>query len=431
MKKILQGARVIDFSQGIDKVKDVLIVDGKIAAVDDKVQISGADIIDVSGMILTPGLVDIHVHLREPGYEYKEDICSGAKSAAAGGFTTIACMPNTNPPLDNAALIEFVKTKAEKAGQVRVLPIGCVSKGLKGAEITEMGDMVKSGAVAFSDDGKPVADSALMRKAMLYASMFDKVIIDHCEEPSLFKEGQINEGYISTLLGLKGIPVSAEEIMVARNIILAKELDTRIHIAHVSTRGSVELIRRAKAQGVRVTCEATPHHLVLTEEAVMNYNTNAKVNPPLRTNEDVRALLEGLIDGTVDVIATDHAPHSLDEKDVEFDGAAFGISGLETALGLVLTHLVGPGKLSIPQAIGKMTCGPAGVLGLDAGTLQVGKPADITIFDPNLEWTVDSSKFVSKGKNTPFNGWNINGKAIITIVGGKFVYVDENVKKFQ
>jgi dihydroorotase len=424
MKKLLKGARVIDPGQDLDSTKDVLIVDGCIADIKEKIEISDAEVMKLSGMIVTPGLIDMHAHFREPGYEYKEDIESGSRSAAAGGFTAVACMPNTKPPIDNAALVEFVKSRASKAGKIKILPIGCVSKGQEGKEITEMGDMAQAGAVAFSDDGKPVADSSLMRKAMVYASMFDRVIIDHCEDPALFEGGQMNEGRVSTLLGLAGIPVAAEEIMVARNMLLAREMGTAVHIAHISTKGSVELIRKAKSEGVRVTCEVTPHHLTLTEESVMGYDTNAKVNPPLRTQEDLKALLEGLKDGTIDAIATDHAPHHFDEKDLEFDKAAFGLVGLETALGLVLTKIVSEGGLTLNTAVKKMTSGPAGVLGLELGTLRIGAPADITVIDPNLVWTVDKDKFFSKGRNTPFNGWELKGKAVMTIVDGKTVYLE-------
>ena len=424
MKKVLKGGRMIDPSQKIDDIKDVLIVDGKIADIKDNIELSEVEKIDISGKILTPGLIDIHVHFREPGYEYKEDIESGSKSAVAGGFTAVACMPNTNPPIDNAALVEFVRNQGLRAGKAKVLPIGCVSKGMKGKEITEMGDMVSSGAVAFSDDGKPVANGSLLRQAMVYAAMFNKVVIDHCEETSLFEGGQINEGYTSTLLGLTGIPKAAEEIMVARNIILAKEMGTRIHIAHVSTKGSVELIRRAKADGVKVTCEVTPHHLILTEEAVQGFDTMAKVNPPLRTAEDVTALISGLKDGTIDAVVTDHAPHHMDEKDVEFDQAAFGLVGLETSLGLMLTHMVSEDKLSMAELIDKMTCGPARVLDLDLGTLKIGSSADITVIDPELMWTVDRNEFVSKARNTPFDGWKLRGKAIMTIVDGELVHTN-------
>jgi dihydroorotase len=429
MKKLLRGARVIDPSQDLDTIKDVLIVNGSIADIKEKIEISDAEVTDLSGMIVTPGLIDIHAHFREPGYEYKEDIESGSKSAAAGGFTAVACMPNTKPPIDNGSLVEYVKSKVSKVSKIKILPIGCVSKGQEGKEITEMGDMAQAGAVAFSDDGKPVADSSLMRKAMVYASMFDRVIIDHCEDPSLFEGGQINEGRVSTLLGLTGIPAAAEEIMVARDILLAREMGTRVHIAHISTRGSVELIRKAKSDGVMVTCEVTPHHLTLTEEAVRGYDTNAKVNPPLRTQEDLKALLEGLKDGTIDAIATDHAPHHIDEKDLEFDKAAFGLVGLETALGLVLTKIVGEGGLSLNKAVEKMTSGPAKILGLHMGTLKIGATADITVIDPNRVWTVDKDKFFSKGRNTPFNGWELRGKAVMTIVDGRVVYSDTNVGK--
>ncbi|MFY9218679.1 MAG: dihydroorotase, partial [Tepidanaerobacteraceae bacterium] len=381
MKTLLKGARLLDPGQNFDAIMDILIVDGKIAEIKPDINISDTEIIDLSGKLATPGLIDMHVHFRDPGYEYKEDIESGSMSAAAGGFTAVACMPNTNPPLDNSSLIEYVKSKASKVGKVKVLPIGCVTKGQKGEEITEMGDMARAGAVAFSDDGKPVASASLMRKAMVYAAMFDRLIIDHCEDPSLFEGGQINEGRVSTLLGLMGIPSACEEIMVARDILLAREMKTPVHIAHISTRGSVELVRWAKREGVKVSCEVTPHHLTLTEEAVMDYDTNAKVNPPLRTKEDLEALLEGLKDGTVDAIATDHAPHHIDEKDLEFDKAAFGLIGLETALGVILTKVVGENGIPLNTVIEKMTVGPAKVLGLDMGTLKVGGPADITVID--------------------------------------------------
>jgi dihydroorotase len=429
MKKLLRGARIIDPSQNLDDTRDILIINGCIAEIKEKIEISDVEETDLSGMIVTPGLIDMHAHFRDPGYEYKEDIESGSKSAAAGGFTAVACMPNTKPPIDNGALVEYVKSKASKVSKIKILPIGCVSKGQEGKEITEMGDMAQAGAVAFSDDGKPVADSSLMRKAMVYASMFDRVIIDHCEDPALFEGGQINEGRVSTLLGLTGIPAAAEEIMVARDILLAKEMGTRVHIAHISTKGSVELIRKAKSEGVRVTCEVTPHHLTLTEEAVRNYDTNAKVNPPLRTQEDLKALLEGLKDGTIDAIATDHAPHHIDEKDLEFDKAAFGMVGLETALGLIQTKVVEEGGLYINKAIEKMTSGPAKILGLHMGTLKIGATADITVIDPNRVWTVDKDKFFSKGRNTPFNGWELRGKAVMTIVDGRVVYSDTNVGK--
>lgn len=421
MTLILKGARIIDPSQNLDEILDILIENDKIAQIGKNLNISDAKIINLENHIITPGLIDIHTHLREPGYEYKEDIKSGSSSAIAGGFTTICCMPNTNPPLDNAALIKYVKDQGIEANKARVLPIGCVSKGQKGKEMAELGDMANAGAVAFSDDGKPVYDSSLMRKAMLYAQMFDKIIIDHCEEQNLSHLGHVNEGKISVQMGIEGIPSSAEDTMVARNILIAKELDCPVHIAHVSTKTSVELLYQAKAQGIKVSAEATPQHLLLTEEAVKGYNTMAKVNPPLRTNEDVKALQKALADGIIDIIATDHAPHHFDEKDVEFDKAAFGMVGLETALGLVLTHLVGTGKLSLSDMVERMSTAPARLLGLNLGTLAPESPADITVIDPELSWTVDPDKFYSKGKNTPFKDCKLTGKAVMTIVNGKIV----------
>lgn len=425
MKVLLKGARVLDPSRGLDGILDVLIEGERIAMIGENLKDEDAKVIDLSGLLLVPGLVDMHVHLRDPGLEYKEDIESGAKSAAAGGFTAIACMPNTVPPVDNAAMVSYIASKAERVGLSRVLPIGCISKGREGRELAEMGEMAMAGAVAFSDDGNCVSDASLMRRALMYAGDFGKVVIDHCEDPTLSAGGVMNEGYVSTLLGLPGIPRSAEEVMVARDVILAKETGAPVHIAHVSTKGSVEIIRRAKAEGIPVTCEVAPHHLVLTEDAVMGYNTNAKVNPPLRTEEDVQALIEGLKDGTIDAIASDHAPHSMDEKDVEFDKAAFGISGLETSLGLVLTFLVGPGKLSLEEVVEKMSANPARILKIEGGALKEGALADITVIDLKKKWAVESAKFFSKGKNTPFEGWELKGKAVMTMVGGRIVYSEK------
>ncbi|SHM84019.1 dihydroorotase [Caldanaerovirga acetigignens] len=425
MKVLLKGARVLDPSRGLDGIMDVLIEGERIAMIGENLKDEDAKVIDLSGLLLVPGFVDMHVHLRDPGLEYKEDIESGAKSAAAGGFTAVACMPNTVPPVDNAALVSYILSKGQKAGFSRVLPIGCISKGREGKELAEIGEMASAGAVAFSDDGNCISDASLMRRALMYAGDFGKVVIDHCEDPALSAGGVMNEGYVSTLLGLPGIPRSAEEVMVARDVILANETGARVHIAHVSTKGSVEIIRKAKAQGIPVTCEVAPHHLVLTEDAVMGYNTNAKVNPPLRTEEDVEALIEGLKDGTIDAIASDHAPHSMDEKDVEFDKAAFGISGLETSLGLILTFLVGQGKLSLEEAVKKMSVNPARILGIEGGSLKEKAPADITVIDLNKRWTVESDKFFSKGKNTPFEGWELKGKAVMTIVRGKIVYAEK------
>lgn len=429
MAIVLKGAKVIDPSQKIDQKVDILINNGKIAAVKKDINISETKTIDISGKILTPGLIDMHVHLREPGFEYKEDIETGAMSGAAGGFTTLCCMPNTNPPIDNSALVRYIKSRSDEVAKSKVLPIGCVSKKQEGKEMAEIGDMAKAGAVAFSDDGKPVYDSSLMRKAMQYASFFDKIIIDHCEDPYLARYGHANESYMTTRMGIFGIPASAEEIMVARDLLLAKETGLKVHIAHVSTKGSIDLIRSAKAEGVKVTCEVTPHHLFLTDKALKGYNTNAKVNPPLRTPEDREAVEKALIDGTIDVIATDHAPHHEDEKDIEFDKAAFGMVGLETALGLVLTNLYSKGKMSLYNIIEKMATNPAKILGLKSGSLAIGHPADITIIDPNFKWTVDKNKFYSKGKNTYFHGKTLIGKTIATIVDGRIVYSDENFTK--
>lgn len=431
MKTLLKGARVIDPSQKIDEKLDILIVDGKIAAMEKNINASGAKRVDLTGQIISPGLIDMHVHFREPGFEYKEDINSGAKSGAAGGFTTVCCMPNTNPSIDNSVLIRYIKSRSDEVGKSKVLPIGCVSKKQEGKEMAELGDMAKAGAVAFSDDGKPVYNASLMRKAMEYASMFNKIIINHCEDPSLAQFGHANEGYMATRLGIGGIPASAEEVMVARDLLLAKETGLKVHIAHVSTKRSVELIRWAKAEGVKVTCEVTPHHLVLTEKALEGYNTNAKVNPPLRTEEDRKAVEQALIDGTIDTIVTDHAPHHQDEKDVEFDKAAFGIVGLETALGLALTNLYQTGKMSINQILEKMSTNPAKILGLKSGTLMLGSPADITVIDPKLKWTVDKNKFYSKARNTPFDGEKLTGKSIMTIVDGKIIYKSQDFKSYK
>ncbi|KXG75410.1 Dihydroorotase [Fervidicola ferrireducens] len=425
MKVLLKGARVLDPSRGLDGILDVLIDGERITLIGEDIKAEDAKVIDLSGLLVVPGLVDMHVHLRDPGLEYKEDIESGAKSAAAGGFTAIACMPNTVPPVDNAAMVSYIASKAERVGLSRVFPIGCISKGREGRELAEMGEMAMAGAVAFSDDGNCVSDASLMRRALMYAGDFGKVVIDHCEDPTLSAGGVMNEGYVSTLLGLPGIPRSAEEVMVARDVILAKETGAPVHIAHVSTKGSVEIIRRAKAEGIPVTCEVAPHHLVLTEDAVMGYNTNAKVNPPLRTEEDVEALIEGLKDGTIDAIVSDHAPHSMDEKDVEFDKAAFGISGLETSLGLVLTFLVGAGKLSLEEVVEKMSANPARILKIEGGALKEGALADITVIDLKKKWAVESAKFFSKGKNTPFEGWELKGKAVMTMVGGRIVYSEK------
>ncbi len=421
MKLLIKGGMVLDPAAGTAEKKDVLIVDGKIAAVDRGLSRSGARVLDAAGKLVAPGFIDMHAHLREPGYTHKETIVSGSRAAVRGGFTAVACMPNTDPVADCGAVVAHIKSEAAKAGLVRVYPIGAITRGSLGLELAEMADLKEHGAVAVSDDGRPVGSAALMRSAMQYARMLGLTVISHCEDESLSAGGAMNEGFMSTVLGLKGIPAAAEEVMVARDLILAGQTGCRLHLAHVSTAGSVRLIREAKARGVSVTAEAAPHHFTLTEEAVAGYDTNTKVNPPLRTSEDVAAVREGLADGTIDVIATDHAPHALEEKDVEYDRAPFGIAGLETAAGLVWSELVNSGVLTPLQAVARLTLNPARVLGIPGGTLETGADADLTIIDPELTWTVDASLFESKGKNTPFNGRLLKGVPVATIVGGRIV----------
>ena len=407
----------------MDSVLDLYIEYGEIVQMEPDIDMSGGEIeeIDASGLIVAPGLVDMHCHLREPGYEYKEDIETGTRSAAMGGFTSIACMPNTNPVVDNCAVVEYIINRAREAGVVNVYPIGAATKGLQGKELAEIGELKFAGVVAVSDDGRPVESPALMRNVMQYAAMFDTPVISHCEEMSLSEGGAMNEGAVATRLGLRGISRASEEVMVSRDAILAQAYNLPVHIAHVSTRGSVEIVRHAKSMGVPITCETCPHYFTLTEDAVVGFDTNAKMNPPLRTADDVAAIIEGLKDGTIDAIATDHAPHHLDEKNVEFDLAANGIVGFETALGLGITYLVKPGHLTLSQLLEKMSGNPAEILGLNKGQLKTGKPADIVIFDPDKEWTVDPSKFQSKSKNSPFGGLVLNGRVEYTIVSGNIV----------
>jgi dihydroorotase len=379
--------------------------------------------------VVCPGLIDLHSHLRDPGYEEKETIASGSRAAARGGFTTICCMPNTDPPLDNQTAVEYIKSTAAAEAVVRVLPIGCISKGRKGKELVEMGELAAAGVIAFSDDGEPALNSYIMRQALDYSRAFELPVTDHCEDTILTEGGQMNEGVLSAKLGLRGIPNAAEDIIVARDLALAELTGGWLHIAHTTTEGAVELIRRAKEKGINVTAEVTPHHLTLTEERVIGYNTNAKVNPPLRTERDIEALIQGLNDNTIDIIATDHAPHTEGDKLCEFALAPFGISGLETALG-ALMGLVHNKKLSLTTLIAKLTYEPAKILGGkhgQLGTLAVSAPADITIFDPLLEWLVDTKDFASKGKNTPLAGEKLKGKVIVTVYGGKIVYRNDNV----
>ncbi|HAI85592.1 MAG TPA: dihydroorotase [Firmicutes bacterium] len=480
MRLLLKGGRVIDPANGIDGALDVLIQDGRIAAVGDIPQgpeigtclDAGLDagpganagpgsvpcssssrsdhsttIVNCRGKIVCPGFIDLHAHLREPGYEYKEDIASGSRAAAAGGFTTICCMPNTNPVIDNGAVAGFVRRRAQEVGLVNVLPIGAITKKQAGEELAEMGELVAAGCVAVSDDGKPVMRSDVMRHALEYSRLFGIPVLSHCEDANL-SDGQMHEGYYSTVYGLKGIPAEAEEIMVARDIVLARLTRARLHICHVSTKGALEAVRQAKALGLPVTCEATPHHLALTDEAVGSYDTDTKVNPPLRSAEHVQALREALASGLVDCIATDHAPHHIESKDCEYGLASCGISGIETAIAVIMDRLVRPGLLDVAKMVSLFTTGPAGIIesrqaadGMDQGTsdltanqaaayrgaLTPGAPADVTIIDPELARTVNPRQFYSRGKNTPFKGMELTGWPCMTIVGGRIVAQDGRV----
>lgn len=428
MKLLVKGGRVIDPANNISQITDVLAVDGKIAAVGPNLAADGAEIIDAAGLLVLPGLIDMHVHLREPGFEAKETIASGSRAAAMGGFTSIACMPNTNPVIDNRALVEFIRSRAATDGVVNVYPIGSITKGSAGNELAEIGDMVMSGAAAVSDDGRPVMNARVMKLALEYAKMFRIPVIAHSEDVNLVDGGVMHEGYYSTVYGLKGITAAAEEVMVARDILLAEHTGGNLHIAHISTAGSVNLVRMAKQRGVKVTAEAAPHHFTLTDEVVGGYDTSTKVNPPLRGADDVRAVKAGLADGTIDVIATDHAPHTIEEKDVEYNYAPFGMVGLETALGLVFKELVIPGVISIEEMVTKMSLNPARVLRLEQkGHLGLGADADITVVDPNLTETVDVRLMASKGKNSPFGGWELTGLAVRTIVGSRVVMANRKL----
>ena len=418
---------MIDPSRGIDEISSLFIRDGKISWLD--TPSPDCDVLNAEGMIVCPGFIDLHCHLRQPGFEEKETIATGTRAAARGGFTTICCMPNTNPPLDNRDTIDYVKTKAATEGVVRVLPVGCISKGRKGEELTPMQELASAGVIAFSDDGQPVMNSGLMRQALEYGCAFNLLIIDHCEDTALTESGQMNEGVVSTRFDLRGMPAAAEEIMVARDLALAQLTGGRLHIAHVSTEGSVELIRRGKEKGIQVTAEVTPHHLTLTEERVIGYDTNTKVNPPLRTKRDTQALIQGLMENVIDIIATDHAPHTEAEKRCDFALAPFGISGFETALGSLM-GLVHKGQLPLATLVSKLTSEPSRIIGDKygkLGTLAIGAPADVTIIDPNLEWIVDARSFASKGKNTPLAGSTLKGKVMATISEGKLVYKDDSI----
>jgi dihydroorotase len=427
---LIKEGRVIDPGQGIDREIDILIIDGKISAVSNNLSKNisrDCEVLNAKGLIVTPGLIDMHCHLRDPGLQEEETIASGTMAAAAGGFTAVACMANTNPVADTPSVIEYIISKAASEGFTGVMPIAAVTKGLRGEEMAEMGLLLDAGAVAFSDDGHPIMNAEVMRRALEYAKQFDATIISHCEDLNLSAGGVMNEGYMSTVLGLKGIPKAAEESMVERDCALAKEFNSKIHIAHVSTAGSVEIIRRAKDKGIKVTCETAPHYFTLTEGEVEGYNTNAKMNPPLRTEEDIKAVVKGLKDGTIDVIATDHAPHLTEEKKVEFNYAAFGIVGLETALSLMLTELVDSGVLTLSKVIEKLTCNPAKILSQKTATFKVGYPGNVTIIDLNKPVTVDSGSFFSKSKNSPYNGWKLKGAAAATIVAGRLVMKDGKI----
>jgi len=421
---VLRGGHVVDPANGVDEVRDVLLVDGKIAAVSPALAEIPEDTleVDASGMVVTPGLVDPHVHLREPGQEHKETIATGARAAAAGGFTAVIAMPNTDPPIDTPASVGYVLAAGRKAGAARVHTTGAISVGLKGERLAEIGEMVAAGAVGITDDGHPIMDSGLMRLAMEYSLAFDVPVADHPEDLGISAGGVMNEGLVSSRMGLRGKPNASEDIHIIRDLLVAEFTGAHIHLQHVSTEFGVEMIRRAKDRGVRVTAEASPHHLLLTDAAVDGYRTEAKMNPPLRSEADRAAVEQGMLEGTLDVIATDHAPHHYDEKEQAFDDAPNGIVGLETSLGLIHTHFVRTGKISLSTMVDRMSLAPSRAFRLDAGTLSVGAPADVTVFDPKVSWTVDPASFESKARNTPFGGDELVGRPLLTIVDGRIVH---------
>jgi dihydroorotase len=433
MKRLLKGGRVVDPAQGIDGAFDVLIDGERIARVEKNLSKPDEDTVVIAvpaGHIICPGLIDMHVHLREPGQEHKETIATGARSAVVGGFTAVACMPNTSPVNDSAGITEFILKKAQEAAQARVYPIGAVSRGSMGEFLSDIAELYKAGCAAISDDGKPVATALLMRRALEYASMFDLPVIDHCEDPSLKGDGVAHEGYYASTLGLKGLPGAAETIMVQRDVTLAGVTSGRVHIAHMSTRGSLRAVRDGKSQGFAVTCEVAPHHFTLTDAALespIQYDTNCKMNPPLREAADVDAMIEGIVDGSVDAIATDHAPHHADEKNIEFDQAPFGIVGLETCVPLVFEKLVHSGRITLSRAIELLSTNPARILRRPGGTLAAGSMADISVLAPDAPVTVVASRLVSRSKNTPFDGWTLRGANAATIVGGRTLYTNPDV----
>jgi dihydroorotase len=417
----VRNGRVIDPANGTDGIQDIVIQDGRIVrspAGESGSPADSADVIDATGMIVCPGLIDMHVHLREPGYEYKETIRTGTRAAAAGGFTAVCCMANTEPVNDTRAVTDYILAKAGAEGAVRVYPIGAVTRGLAGKELAELAELYEAGCVAFSDDGRPVMNAELYRRAMEYTLPFGCPVVSHAEDLNLTHGASMNEGMVSTELGLRGAPAAAEDTMVARDIALAELTQAHVHIAHLSTAGAVRLVREAKARGIRVTAEVTPHHLLLTEESVRGYDANAKMNPPLRTRRDVEALIEALADGTIDCVASDHAPHATSEKEGEYDRAAFGVVGLETAVSVLLDRLVRPGLIGLATLITRMSLGPAKLLNLPGGTLSAGVAADITILDPARPATIEPVQFESKSRNTPFGNWRIQGAPVMTIVGG-------------
>jgi dihydroorotase len=425
VKLLLKGGHVVDPARGVNEPADVLIQDGLIARAGRGLPTDGASIFDVpKGWLVVPGLIDMHVHLREPGHEHKETIATGTAAAVAGGFTAVACMPNTDPVNDHASVTDLILRKAREAGQARVYPIGAVSRGSKGEQLADIAELRRAGCVAISDDGRPVVTALLMRRALEYAAMFGMPVIDHCEDPTLKADGVAHEGYHASRLGLRGIPAAAEELMVERDVSLGGLTNAPVHIAHMSVRGSLRAVREGKARGVRVTCEVTPHHFVLTDEALAGYDTNVKMNPPLRDAADRDALIEGLADGSIDAIATDHAPHHYDEKLVEFDRAPFGIVGLETAVPLTFDRLVHTGRISVTRMIELLSVNPARILGIPGGALADGSPADVTLLAPDLRTTVSAASLRSKSKNTPFDGWSLRGGVAGTIVGGRVVYVN-------
>ena len=423
---LLKGGRVVDPARRYDKAADVLLADGRVAQVGARLPARDAEVVDVTGLVVCPGFIDIHTHLREPGREDKETIASGTRAAAAGGFTAVCAMPNTDPVNDNAGITRSILEKARLEGTVRVYPIGAITRGSLGQELAEYGDLREAGCVAVSDDGKPVASARMMRRALEYARAFELTVIDHCEEPTLSENACMNEGPVATLLGLRGVPAAGEAMVVARDVLLAELTQGKLHVAHLSATASVEAVRRGKARGVRVTAEATPHHLLLTDAAVRDsgYDTSTKMNPPLRSEADRRAVIEGLRDGTIDCIATDHAPHTVDDKKVEYDHAAFGIVGLETAVALCLDRLVGRKLLDLRALVRLLSTSPARILGLPGGTLAPGSPADVTVLDLKRKRSVDASRFQTKGRNTPFGGWSLTGWPAMTVVSGRVVWQD-------